>query len=167
MKSYLLLLSLLLIGATTNAQVKTWTADNGNGTYTNPLFYDEFSDPDCIRVGEDYYLAGTTMHCAPGLVAYRLTDDEVTHIPSYNEQGIEQAEECLQLAVAIEEDGIGGNHRGRQQHGKQGPCVEMVLAQRISEPQVIHPGHLKTCSLEGTDLHTKTNDGHHDGRQEE
>ena len=21
----------------------SWTADNGNGTYTNPLFYDEFS----------------------------------------------------------------------------------------------------------------------------
>jgi len=27
----------------------TWTSDNGNGTYTNPLFYDEFSDPDLIR----------------------------------------------------------------------------------------------------------------------
>ena len=25
---------------------QSWTADNGNGTYTNPLFYDEFSDPD-------------------------------------------------------------------------------------------------------------------------
>ena len=38
----------------------SWTADNGNGTFTNPLFYDEFSDPDIIRVGDDYYLAGTT-----------------------------------------------------------------------------------------------------------
>ena len=28
-----------------NAQQRSWTADNGNGTYTNPLFYDEFSDP--------------------------------------------------------------------------------------------------------------------------
>ena len=28
----------------------SWTADNGNGTFTNPLFYDEFSDPDVIRV---------------------------------------------------------------------------------------------------------------------
>ena len=35
---------------------KSWTADNGNGTYTNPLLYDEFSDPDIIRVGDDYYL---------------------------------------------------------------------------------------------------------------
>jgi xylan 1,4-beta-xylosidase len=45
----------------------TWTADNGNGTFTNPLFYDEFSDPDMIRVGDDYYLTGTTMHAMPGL----------------------------------------------------------------------------------------------------
>ncbi len=41
---------------------QSWTADNGNGTFTNPLFYDEFSDPDILRVGDDYYLAGTTMH---------------------------------------------------------------------------------------------------------
>jgi beta-xylosidase len=46
---------------------RSWTADNGNGTYSNPLFYDEFSDPDMIRVGPDYYLTGTTMHTMPGL----------------------------------------------------------------------------------------------------
>ena len=45
----------------------SWTADNGNGTFTNPLFYDEFSDPDILRVGDDYYLAGTTMHTVPGV----------------------------------------------------------------------------------------------------
>lgn len=52
----------------------SWTADNGNGTYTNPLLYDEFSDPDVIRVGEDYYLAGTTMHTVPGLVILHSKD---------------------------------------------------------------------------------------------
>jgi len=46
---------------------KHWTADNGNGTYSNPLFYEEFEDPDPIRVGEDYYLAGTTMHMNPAV----------------------------------------------------------------------------------------------------
>lgn len=30
----------------------SWTADDGDGTFTNPLFYNEFSDPDMIRVGE-------------------------------------------------------------------------------------------------------------------
>ena len=52
----------------------TWMPDNGNGTYTNPLFYDEFSDPDLIRVGEDFYLAGTTMHAMPGLVVLHSKD---------------------------------------------------------------------------------------------
>ena len=58
---------------TASAQT-SWTADNGNGTFTNPLFYDEFSDPDIIRVGDDYYLAGTTMHTVPGLVILHSKD---------------------------------------------------------------------------------------------
>ena len=49
------------------AATKHWAADNGNGTYSNPLFYGEFEDPDVIRVGEDYYLAGTTMHMMPAV----------------------------------------------------------------------------------------------------
>ena len=56
------------------AHAQSWTADNGNGTYTNPLFYDEFSDPDILRVGDDYYLAGTTMHTVPGLVILHSRD---------------------------------------------------------------------------------------------
>jgi len=44
-----------------------WTSDNGNGTYSNPLFYEEFEDPDVIRVGNDYFLAGTTMHMNPAV----------------------------------------------------------------------------------------------------
>jgi xylan 1,4-beta-xylosidase len=53
---------------------KAWTADNGNGTYSNPLFYEEFEDPDVIRVGEDYYLAGTTMHMNPGAIVMHSKD---------------------------------------------------------------------------------------------
>ncbi len=56
------------------ASAQSWTADNGNGTFTNPLFYDEFSDPDILRVGDDYYLAGTTMHTVPGLVILHSKD---------------------------------------------------------------------------------------------
>ena len=51
-----------------SAASRNWTADNGNGTYSNPLFYEEFEDPDVIRVGEDYYLAGTTMHMNPAVI---------------------------------------------------------------------------------------------------
>jgi beta-xylosidase len=53
---------------------QSWTSDNGNGTYSNPLFYEEFEDPDIIRVGEDYYLAGTTMHMNPALVLLHSKD---------------------------------------------------------------------------------------------
>lgn len=53
---------------------QSWHADNGNGTYSNPLFFDEFSDPDMIRVGDDYYMTGTTMHCMPGLPVLHSVD---------------------------------------------------------------------------------------------
>ncbi|KQQ33334.1 glycoside hydrolase [Duganella sp. Leaf126] len=52
----------------------SWTPDNGNGTFTNPIFYDEFSDPDLIRVGDWFYLTGTTMHAMPGLPVLRSRD---------------------------------------------------------------------------------------------
>ena len=69
----IILSALLFVSGIVNAQT-SWTADNGNGTYTNPLFYDEFSDPDILRVGDDYYLAGTTMHTVPGLVILHSRD---------------------------------------------------------------------------------------------
>jgi CBS domain-containing protein len=56
------------------ALAQTWLADNGNGTFTNPLFFDEFSDPDLIRVGSDYYMTGTAMHSMPGLPVLRSRD---------------------------------------------------------------------------------------------
>ncbi|MDX2029208.1 MAG: glycoside hydrolase 43 family protein [Blastocatellia bacterium] len=68
-----LLLAIILLLAI-SAPAQTWRADNGNGTYTNPLFYDEFSDPDLIRVGANYYLTGTTMHAMPGLPVLHSRD---------------------------------------------------------------------------------------------
>jgi len=56
------------------ALARGWISDNGNGTYSNPLFYEEFSDPDMIRVGEDYYFTGTTMHAMPGLPVLHSRD---------------------------------------------------------------------------------------------
>lgn len=55
-------------------QAQSWTADNGNGTFTNPLFYDEFTDPDLIRVGTDYYMVASSMHAMPGLPLLRSKD---------------------------------------------------------------------------------------------
>lgn len=76
-RNFIVCLLLVCVNALASQEVislKSWSADNGNGTYTNPLFYDEFSDPDLIRVGNDFYLAGTTMHCTPGLVILHSKD---------------------------------------------------------------------------------------------
>ncbi len=73
-RAILFTLLLTLMGVSPSIAQPSWTADNGNGTFTNPLFYDEFSDPDILRVGDDYYLAGTTMHTVPGLVILHSKD---------------------------------------------------------------------------------------------
>lgn len=69
--------------------VPTWTADNGNGTFTNPLFYDEFSDPDLIRVGDWFYMTGTTMHAMPGLPVLRSKDLVNWEFLSYAAPGLD------------------------------------------------------------------------------
>jgi beta-xylosidase len=69
-----LLAAILAFPIAAAEQVRTWTPDNGDGTFTNPLFYDEFSDPDLIRVGDDFYMTGTTMHSMPGLPILRSRD---------------------------------------------------------------------------------------------
>lgn len=44
-----------------------WNADLGNGTYRNPILYADYSDPDVIRVGEDYFMTASSFCNAPGL----------------------------------------------------------------------------------------------------
>src|SRR5213082_3404222 len=46
---------------------KVWVADNGDGTYKNPVLNADYSDPDAIRVGNDYYLISSSFENVPGL----------------------------------------------------------------------------------------------------
>ncbi|WP_156724293.1 glycoside hydrolase family 43 protein [Streptomyces apocyni] len=46
---------------------RPWTADLGDGTYRNPVLNADWSDPDVLRVGEDYYLTASSFGRAPGL----------------------------------------------------------------------------------------------------
>ena len=66
MKKLIILLWVLMSSTMTFAQ-KSWTADNGDGTFTNPLFFEDTPDPCMIRVGGDYYLTCSSMHMMPGL----------------------------------------------------------------------------------------------------
>jgi len=66
-----LFLYLFLLSATISAQTSyvssVWVADKGNGTYKNPILYSDYSDPDAIRVGDDYYMTASSFNCMPGL----------------------------------------------------------------------------------------------------
>lgn len=44
-----------------------WVADLGNGQYQNPILHADYSDPDAIRVGDDYYMTASSFNHAPGL----------------------------------------------------------------------------------------------------
>jgi len=44
-----------------------WVPDQGDGTYCNPVLYADYSDPDVVRVGGDFYLVASSFNCTPGL----------------------------------------------------------------------------------------------------
>ena len=46
---------------------KVWVADNGDGTYKNPVLYADYSDPDAVRVGDDFYMTASSFNAVPGL----------------------------------------------------------------------------------------------------
>jgi beta-xylosidase len=95
----------------TRPAAQSWTADNGNGTYSNPLFYEEFEDPDVIRVGTDYYLAGTTMHMNPGVIVLHSKDLVNWELASYCIDRLD-----LGPAYHLEDGNIYGN-------GIWAPCI--------------------------------------------
>ena len=46
---------------------KVWVADRGDGTYRNPILHADYSDPDAVRVGDDFYMTASSFNAAPGL----------------------------------------------------------------------------------------------------
>jgi len=60
-----------LAGAATTAP---WVPDRGDGTYKNPVLFADYSDPDAIRVGDDYYLTASSFLAAPGLPVLHSKD---------------------------------------------------------------------------------------------
>ena len=50
-----------------NEVSKVWVSDQGDGTYINPILHADYSDPDVIRVGEDFYMTASSFNAVPGL----------------------------------------------------------------------------------------------------
>ncbi len=51
-----------------------WSPDNGDGTYSNPVLHADYSDPDVIRHGKDFWMTASSFNCAPGLPILHSTD---------------------------------------------------------------------------------------------
>ncbi|MDG0792282.1 glycoside hydrolase 43 family protein [Cohnella ginsengisoli] len=66
-----------------------WVPDQGDGTYLNPIVHADYSDPDVIRVGSDFYMTASSFGHLPGLpilhsrdlVNWRLINHAVSRMP--------------------------------------------------------------------------------------
>src|SRR5690349_21563477 len=76
------LLSLaLLLGLRAFADAPLTWGDQGDGTYRNPVLPADYSDPDIVRVGDDFYLVASDFHFvgiqvlqSKGLVNWRVVN---------------------------------------------------------------------------------------------
>ncbi len=55
------------VPSTMTASSPVWLADVGNATYRNPILFADYSDPDAVRVGDDYWLTSSSFSHVPGL----------------------------------------------------------------------------------------------------
>ncbi|PRY53267.1 beta-xylosidase [Arcticibacter pallidicorallinus] len=82
LKKSLLFSFLILNGWSLSAQTpgtgkgisKVWVADQGNGTYKNPILNADYSDPDAVRVGDDFYMVASSFDAVPGLPVLHSKD---------------------------------------------------------------------------------------------
>ena len=51
-----------------------WQADLQNGCYRNPILFADYSDPDVIRVDDDFYLVASSFNFMPGLPVLHSKD---------------------------------------------------------------------------------------------
>lgn len=56
-----------MLAATSVAMATPWIPDQGDGTYINPIIHADYSDPDVIRVGDDYWMVASSFNCFPGI----------------------------------------------------------------------------------------------------
>jgi len=58
---------LLALTAKSQQHSSVWISDNRNGTYKNPIIHADYSDPDAIRVGDNYYMVSSSFDAVPGI----------------------------------------------------------------------------------------------------
>src|SRR5437762_3301325 len=64
------LIAIILMNTFSSSLAQTtapWVSDQGDGTFKNPVLFADYSDPDVIRVGDDFYMTASSFNCSPGL----------------------------------------------------------------------------------------------------
>ena len=72
MKCNFIILLSLIISFKIFSQV--WVPDLGNGKYKNPILYADYSDPDVIRVNDDFYMVASSFNAMPGIPVLHSKD---------------------------------------------------------------------------------------------
>jgi beta-xylosidase len=72
MKPIVYVFSIMLLA--TSGIAENWIADLGNGYYKNPVLFADYSDPDVIRVDDDFYMVASSFNVMPGIPVLHSKD---------------------------------------------------------------------------------------------
>lgn len=64
---FLICFSIQLLAQSSVYVSSVWVADEGDGTYRNPVLHADYSDPDVCRVGDDFFMVSSSFNAVPGL----------------------------------------------------------------------------------------------------
>jgi beta-xylosidase len=86
-----------------------WIPDVGDGTFRNPVIHADYSDPDVIRSGDDFYMVASSFNCTPGLpilhsrdlVNWTLINHAIRNVPHPRYSAVQPG--CGVWAPAIRE----------------------------------------------------------------
>ena len=67
-----LIIGILFINTILFAQ--PWIPDISNGRYKNPIIFADYSDPDLVRVEDDFYMVTSSFNCMPGIPVLHSKD---------------------------------------------------------------------------------------------
>lgn len=64
----------LLNAVSLSSKCQLWNPNLTDSTYRNPVIFADYSDPDVIRVGSDFYMVSSSFNCMPGIPVLHSKD---------------------------------------------------------------------------------------------
>jgi len=55
-----------------SVSAQLWTPDLGTRNFKNPIIFADYSDPDVIWVGEDFYMVSSIFNCMSGILVFNI-----------------------------------------------------------------------------------------------